>query len=352
MDIKLAIQGQESRLAPVRTSTYSKRWVEYCQQNRIPYQEVDCYDTAIMDTLRGCDGLLWNFTHQSPTDLLMARHVLYAAQCMGLATFPDFRTCWHFDDKVAQKYLLEAVNAPLIPTYVFYTEQAALDWLAKARFPVVRKLRRGAGSFNVGLIKDYDQGAGYVRKAFRSGFPVTPGSFADAKTRLSRVKGAKDFWDKIKRLPHRLSLQRKTRRLAGIEKGYVLFQEYIPNNDYDTRVAVVGDHAWGYKRRVRKDDFRASGSGLLDCDSKGVDLECVRIAFQVAKSIDAQSICYDFVKDREGRPRIVEISYGFGTQGVSRCSGWWDPDLQWHEELLRPEHAIVEDLLDRLVGKA
>ena len=68
--------------------------------------------------------------------------------------FPNFNTAWHFDDKVGQKYLLEAIDAPLVPSYVFYSKEMALKWLEQTQFPKVFKLRGGAGSANVKLVQD------------------------------------------------------------------------------------------------------------------------------------------------------------------------------------------------------
>src|SRR5690625_3021554 len=62
-------------------------------------------------------------------DVMAARKILFALEHAGVQVFPDFRTAWHFDDKVAQKYLLEAIGAPLVPSYVFYDKEQALTWV-------------------------------------------------------------------------------------------------------------------------------------------------------------------------------------------------------------------------------
>lgn len=46
---------------------------------------------------------------------------------MGIKSCPDENTCWHFDDKIGHKYLLEAIDAPLAPSYVFYNRIDELD---------------------------------------------------------------------------------------------------------------------------------------------------------------------------------------------------------------------------------
>lgn len=168
--VRLAIQSSFQRYS----QGFSARWVEYCQEHGIECEMVDAYDSTIVDRLRGFDGFLWHFHHVYSTDLLMARHVLEATAEMGVVTFPDHNTCWHFDDKIAQKYALEAVNAPLVRTWVFYEEEKALQWLRTASFPLVWKLRRGAGSHNVRLVRDYSAGARLCRTAFRKGFHAIP----------------------------------------------------------------------------------------------------------------------------------------------------------------------------------
>lgn len=62
---------------------------------------------------------MWHFSHIDYRDMLFAKQLLYSIQLMGKKVFPDFNTVWHFDDKVGQKYMFEAIGVPFIPTYVF-----------------------------------------------------------------------------------------------------------------------------------------------------------------------------------------------------------------------------------------
>jgi hypothetical protein len=36
-----------------------------------------------------------------------------------------------------------------------------------------------------------------------------------------------------------------------------------------------------------------------------------------------QSVAYDFVLDENSKPLIVEMSYGFGTEGIGNAPGSW-----------------------------
>src|SRR5215831_7076014 len=100
--------------------SFSDRWILYCTEHRIPFKLVNCFASDVIQQLADVDALLWHWGHADSRAQLMARQVISAAEALGLVVFPNSATCWHFDDKVAQKYLLEAVGAPLAPTNVFY----------------------------------------------------------------------------------------------------------------------------------------------------------------------------------------------------------------------------------------
>jgi hypothetical protein len=142
---------------------------------------------------------------------------------------------------------------------------------------------------------------------------------------------------------------------AEIQKGYLLLQEFLPNNTHDTRVTVVGNRAFAFRRHNRPDDFRASGSGRIDWDVPQIDLEMIRLAFRAQRKLQAQSLAIDGMY-RNGEPVIGEISYIYESWAVESCPGHWEiasddteaNDLQWVEGHLRPEDAILEDFLARV----
>ena len=163
-----------------REHSYSDRWIAYCDMHAIPYRVVNCLDSGIMKQIASSAGLLWHWDQADPREQLVARHVIKAAEAMGVTVFPNTSTCWHFDDKIAQKYLLEAIDAPLVPTYVFYDFKEALHWIDRASFPKVFKLRKGAGSSNVKLVHSVREARALAKRAFSTGFPPIPHYGRDA----------------------------------------------------------------------------------------------------------------------------------------------------------------------------
>lgn len=150
----------------------------------------------------------------------------------------------------------------------------------------------------------------------------------------------------VKRIPRVLATIQNNKRMMGREKGYAYFQDFIPGNDFDTRVTVIGNRAFGYTRNVRPGDFRASGSGDIVYDTGRINQKCVEMAFDVTRKVGSQSMAFDFVVGAEQQPFILEVSYTYIPQLVHSCPGYWDGRLTWYEGHVWPQDAILIDLLN------
>ena len=105
-------------------NSFSERWIAYCEENNIPYKLVNCYQSDIIRQLSDCEALMWHFNHKGSRESKFAKQLLYSVQAAGKHVFPDYHTVWHFDDKVGQKYLLEAIDAPLAHALNLIIEEA------------------------------------------------------------------------------------------------------------------------------------------------------------------------------------------------------------------------------------
>lgn len=311
------------------SGSFSARWIEYCKKNNIPYKVVNAYDSDVIEQVRDCDAFMWHYHHANYKDTLFAKQLLYSLQIAGKKVFPDFNTGWHFDDKVGQKYLLEAIGAPLVPSYVFYTKREALKWIETTSFPKVFKLRGGAGAANVSLVRTKTEAKRKVRKAFKRGFSQFS-RIGYLKERYYNYKCGKEPFLSLCKGIARLFIQPEFAKMHSREKGYVYFQDFIPNNTFDIRVVVVGDKAFALKRLCRENDFRASGGGRIIYDKDQIDERCIEIAFAVNEKLHSQSIAYDFVFNAQNSPLIVEISYGYLVSAYGKCQGYWTRDMKWH----------------------
>jgi glutathione synthase/RimK-type ligase-like ATP-grasp enzyme len=328
--------------------SFSERWITYCEEKKIPYKIVDCYRSDIIGQLSDCDALMWHFNHKSSKDSKFSVQLMNAVQASGKKVFPDYATAWHFDDKLAQKYLFEAIGAPVAPTYVFYSRQEALEWVAGSSFPKVFKMRNGSGSDNVRLIRSRSEAVRLVKRAFGRGFRQYT-AWANLKERIRKYRLGKTTRLKVIKGIIRFVYPTRYVRVTGREKGYILFQDFIPGNDSDIRIIVVGDKAFAIKRLVRANDFRASGSGHVLYEKEHFDDETVKLSFRMARELKSQCAAFDFVFDG-GNTYVLEISFGFVKEVYDPCTGYWDEELTWHEGPFDPYGWMVEDLISS-IGK-
>jgi hypothetical protein len=340
----IAIQPDNQLLTSGRYQSFSRAWTDALTTAGHEVRLVDAFGHGFFDSLKGSDGFMWWFAHL-PLPRNFAKRLLPAVEHgLGIPVFPSWRTIWHFDDKLAQQYLLEAAGIPVPETHIFWRAADATAFASTARYPVVIKLASGITSENVALLRSADEARFWIRRLFRHGAVTLhrEGVFVRPQVLRRRIVGAA-----------RLALTGTLPVLGDrtdLQKGYLLVQEFLEGNAFDTRITVIGDRAFAFRRFNRPDDFRASGSGRIDWDPGPIAEDGVRLAFQVARALGTQSVAVDVLRSG-GRPVINEISYYYEGWAVADCPGHWKLEkhqsltapLAWVPGHVKPDDAILED---------
>lgn len=346
----VAIQQDDytSRGKPPGYDAASPRWKSFLEAAGCTVRMVDVRAPDILAQLEGCDGFMWRWAHFGGMGRIARRLLPVIEREMGILTYPDRNTCWHYDDKIAQAWLFEAHGIPTPRTWVFFDRAKCLEWLDGQRFPLVMKFSNGASSENVILVNNLSEARALVEQSFAA-FQRTPA-----------LKGPLGLRDRA-RFFARQCLQGKPYQLRDdgyeLQAGYAYFKEFLPGNEYDTRVYVIGNRAWARRRWNRKNDFRASGGGRGDWDPKLIDEKIVRLSLSVARKLRMNTVATDCLY-RGGEPVLVETSYTFVSGYQYDCPGHWELDgdpetgaLRWVEGHMWPEQAQVEDFLGRLSAR-
>lgn len=335
------------RPGPLHTTSWVNPWEDFLKENNISYDKIDLLGVNAVETLRNYDVLLWHFGQYVFSEMMETRSILYSAKMMGLKVFPDFKDAWHFDDKVAEMYALQAVGAPIPRSQVYYemtTLKHALEE-GEIEFPIVAKLRTGSGSHNVKLIHNKAQLLHYARRMFGRGYNPAPSLLYKTSSNIRSSHDKATFMAKLKRVPEFLRVLKGARKFPN-EKGYVYLQEFIPNDGYDMKVVVVDNKLSGFNRPIRSHDFRASGGGTFLHDRNLFTENIIQSAFAAADAIGFKCVGFDYVVDnRTGEGKIVEMSYGFSHTAVMGLGGWFDRDCQWHEGSLNAPEELLKNLL-------
>jgi hypothetical protein len=332
---------------PPEHDASSPRWARSLQAAGFAIRWVDVRRPDILDQIAGCSGFMWRWAHFGGMARIARRLLPVIEGHLGIPVYPSQNTCWHYDDKIAQAYMLTALGVPIPRTWIWYDREEAKKWSSQASYPLVLKLATGAGASNVRLVADQKQAREWIDALFDS--PIA--SLDEAGSRL-------DAYHRIRRMARILWAGREPphqhRQGYDSQCGYVLFQEFLPGNAYDTRVTVIGDRAFAFRRFNRAGDFRASGSGQLDVTPASIDEGFLRLAFSTAIRVAAQSLAIDGLY-RGIEPVVGEVSYTYVSGAVHLCPGHWGLEgepasgaLHWVDGQMWPEEAQVADFIQRL----
>jgi glutathione synthase/RimK-type ligase-like ATP-grasp enzyme len=199
----------------------------------------------------------------------MKRKIYILENRLGKKCFPDYETIMLFYDKVMEFYLLNLDNLPVAKTFISHNYSEIYSSINKLNYPLVNKLSYGAGSREVSMVKNEKQ----ARKIVHNSFSL--------KGRRSNVSYYR-------------------------QKNYVYLQEFVDGEGLDTRITVIGNMIFGYYRKPKKGDFRASGSGIVI--KRDLPIEAIKIALETYYKIGKAMLAVDMVKDKNGQYKIIEIS--------------------------------------------
>lgn len=331
-----------------RKGSYSERWIQYCRENSIDHKVLNCYDNDIIDQLKDCDALLWHHSQNSYKDLLLAKQLLFSLEQTGKIVFPDYNTGWHFNDKLAQKYLFESLGIKSAPSHAFYKRKDALLWASTAAFPKVFKLRVGASGSHVRLVKNRNHANKLINKAFRRGFSKASlwDNFKDSIG--SYRSGKDDFMNMIKGFLH-LFVPTEINKKTGREKNYIMFQEFIPNEGFDYRVEITGNYCIAMVRHVRKNDFRASGGHNDHYDMELIPKDIITFAYDVYDKLKIQSCALDIVRNNDtGELFLLEISYCYSLDEDEFLHGYWDRHGNWYDRNFDSRDWMIEYVINKV----
>ncbi len=325
-----------------REGGFAKQWIAYCKAKQYDFKIVNCYANSIVEDLKGVDFLFWHFHRYEIKNAKIADGLLSIFEQIGVSVFPNKATRLSFDEKILQKFVFDTVQGtPTIETNVFFDKEEASQFIKRYQTEkFVFKLSKGAGSKNVQLVNK-KKALHLVKVMFTKGFSsfITPFP-------TFRISIPKMLYDCKRYFFSRLPFTKLKNKYVGIEFGYAYFQEFLQNNDHDIRVVVIGNKAIGIRRFVPKNSFKASGSGLISHDPKDIPKETIVASFKISQQMGFQSMAYDFVKHPTKGYLPVEMCLGVAARSYDICPGYWDENLQWHDDdNIKLENIIIESVL-------
>ncbi len=141
-------------------------WADVLQKHGIEVRWVDVRRTDILEQISGCQGFMWRWGQFGGMGRIARRLLPVMERELGMEVYPDQDSCWHYDDKIAQSYLFQALGIPTPKTFIWFDRWKALEWADEAPVPLVMKFTGGAGSQNVRLIRDKTELKDWINRMF------------------------------------------------------------------------------------------------------------------------------------------------------------------------------------------
>ena len=155
------------------------------------------------------------------------------------------------------------------------------------KYPIILKLLDGAGSRNVFKVNNIKE----IEKIIKKKIFIDENKICNMKKYLKkylfRFKYNKEFYEDYM----------NTKRF--------ILQEYIPNLKEDWKVLIFGDKYFVLNRKIRKNDFRASGSGKLTYENPPI--EVLNYAKQCFDNLDSPMLSLDICINEKKECFLIEF---------------------------------------------
>jgi glutathione synthase/RimK-type ligase-like ATP-grasp enzyme len=317
-----------------KPQSFSAVWKARADTTGVAAEVVEPLLPGALDKIRAYDAFIWRYNFRLPWTAAAQQVMRAVEDDLGIPVWPPRVLRETFENKIAQAYLLDALRIPHPRSWVFWQAADARAALADLPLPLVTKLSRGVRSQGVALVRTREEAVQVIDRMFSFGV----GSMSFMRERRERWLG---------KYTPMLEALRRGRFKGNHERGYVLFQEFIAGNAFDTRLVVQGDRLLALRRHNREGDFRASGSGRLDYDPDAIAPAAIALAFELADAIGVRSLVCDVIHD-EGRPLINEFSYSMAMYAIRGCAGHWrrtDGSVLRVDSVLNWPHQIFDDFV-------
>lgn len=300
-----------------QSSSWAYRFVKSLKQNGVGCELVEMDKSDWIDRLKAYDVLIWKpqFMGVRSSQILKEK-IFFIQYYMKIRVYPNYETVWHFDSKIAQSYLFKYQKIRTPYTFVSFDYNESVHHARKLRYPVVLKESSGAGSSGVSLVRSCKTLIRYINSRF--------------------------LWENL--------LSRKLNNRLFDRFGQLYTQTFLRDNPADLRITVIGDrYAFGFWRKNRVNDFRASGSGRIDYTTE-LPKHIISYCARISRINRFDSMAYDILF-RGNNFYIVEMSYGYNDRAVYNSAGYYILDencevSDFIEGHYWPEQLWVRWLLD------
>lgn len=218
------------------------------------------------------DAFIWNADDKGANYHLILDRVYFIEKYLQKPMFPDHDMYFIFNDKIKQKNILDNLGISVLPTFITYQKQKALEYIKKAKYPFVLK-----------------DAHGFEGKAV---------------FKIDSEKDAKDIIEKI-----------FSDKGYSTIKNHFYAQKFVHNLGRDLRIIVIGNKvAAAYWRISQPGNWKTNLGQGGDYSFENIPEEPKRICLEISKKMKYHWMAYDCLVVK-GKTYIGEFSPNFGVKG-------------------------------------
>jgi len=272
-------------------------WVKACEayKESVEYRVVDLTRNDWLDKIKSSE---FDVLLTKPGGLTAAFKQLYDERIyildklLAFRTYPTANEVFLYENKRFLSFWLAANSIPHPKTDIFYSKSETEHFLQQSKFPIVAKTNIGASGSGVKLLKTMEAAASYITDTFS-------GKGAEQRSGPNLQKGGilkRGFYYIFHPGQIKQKLEIYESRAKDVQKGFVIFQEFVPH-DFEWRVVRIGDSFFAHKKLLKGE--KASGSLLKSYENPPHDL------LQFVKEITDKHKLYSMAVD------LFECSQGY-----------------------------------------
>lgn len=190
----------------------------------------------------------------------------------GFKIYPNAKEILIYENKRFFSYWLKANGLPHPETNVFYCKDEAFEFAEKTGYPLVAKVNLGASGSGVQILKNENEASRYINDTFSGKGAAQRWGPNIKKGRV--LKRGLHYLRKPSDINKKLEIYKTIK--DSPQKGFVIFQEYIPHY-FEWRIVAIGDSYFAHKKL--KSGEKASGLLIKNYDNPPLYL------FDFAKNI-------------------------------------------------------------------
>jgi len=247
--------------------------------------------------------------------------ILLGLQLQGAIIIPEFKYFRAHHNKVFMEILrpLFDKSEDLLSLF-FGTFEELIESIDKFKFPLVLKSSEGARSEGVFLVKSKQELFLVARKVTRSL------AFENVKMFVKSIL-------KNKKYLYFSNYRRK-----------IILQKYIPGLNGDFKVLIYWDKYYIVERKKRANDFRASGSGILNFP-KEINVVLLNYSMNIFKTAKAPYMGLD-IAIKDGKFYLLEFQFvGIGNYALEKSNFFFTKSNE-HWNIVHKKSVLESEIVE------